>query len=152
MNPDHLRFLSRLPLPNPHTGCIEAPWYKSRIGYVRFRLNRSKIVLAHRLAYEIGIGPIADGLLVCHRCDNRSCVNPEHLFLGTQADNMADMNAKGRGGWKTGSQHHRAKISDDDVREIRRSKGLLRQADLAARFGITQGAVSKIQRGDRWRD
>ena len=83
-------------------GCLI--WPKSRnvqTGYGQFCSwdgKKRKMLTAHRLAYQHFVGHIPDGLWVLHRCDNNSCCNPEHLFLGTQTDNMQDMLAKGRGG------------------------------------------------------
>ena len=78
-------------IPEPNTGCWLWLGFISPDGY--------GTRLAHRRAWELARGPIPDGMLVCHRCDVRHCVNPDHLFLGTHLDNMRDMIRKGRGGW-----------------------------------------------------
>lgn len=100
---------------------------------------------AHRLAYILAHGPIPDGLLVCHTCDNPSCVRLEHLFLGTDADNFQDMHAKGR-------YVGRLKLTTSQVEEIRRrySAGE-RQVDLARQFGVTQPAISIIVNQKVWK-
>lgn len=100
---------------------------------------------AHRVAYAFARGPIPEGLSVCHRCDNRLCCNPAHLFLGTHAENMGDMAAKGR----TGNR----KLTNEEVRTVRRlrAEGLtLKQ--IAARFDIHFVTVGKITRGEYYRE
>lgn len=78
---------------------------------------------AHRLSYEMAYGKIPDGMLVCHKCDNGLCVNPEHLFLGTHRDNTHDMWNKGRGkagqNHTKGSEHPHAKLTEEQVKSIR---------------------------------
>jgi predicted XRE-type DNA-binding protein len=109
------------------------------------------IAYAHRWSYEHFVGPIPEGIAVCHRCDVRHCVNPEHLFLGTIAENQADMAAKGRS--LRGERHNRVRLTESDVIEIRRlwDETDLTQAEIGARFGIDKQRVSSIVRGRQWR-
>jgi hypothetical protein len=116
---------------------------------------------AHRVAYELAFGPIPEGLRVLHTCDDPRCVNPEHLFLGDQFDNMRDMAAKGRGNLQQRPREARfgeacnlTKLTAERVREIRERYALggVRQCDLAAEFGVSQGAVSLLIRRQTWRD
>jgi hypothetical protein len=106
---------------------------------------------AHRVSYELHRGPIQEGLCVCHHCDNPSCVNPSHLFLGTQADNNADMVRKGRGSDKRGEANPNAKLTFEKASIIRNlyAGGMTQQA-IADKFFVSQNVVSRIVRGARW--
>lgn len=97
---------------------------------------------AHRISWEIHRGSIPEGMLVCHTCDVRRCVRPDHLFLGTNLDNMADMRSKGRKIYHGG--HPPRKLSADQISEIKEllSQGLL-QREVAARFDVTQATISR---------
>jgi hypothetical protein len=109
---------------------------------------------SHRFAYELEHGPIPDGLFVLHRCDNRKCCNPKHLFIGTQADNMHDMDAKGRRVTpdRRGERHGNSRLTEGNVREIRKlyATRTVTQTALAWRFGVTQVQVSSIVRRESW--
>ena len=109
--------------------------------YGRFSVGgrKGQMHLAHRVAWELSVGPIPTGMILLHSCDNPPCVNPAHLKPGTQTDNMRDMALKGRSG--------RLKLSDDMVREIRSlcASGA-RQRDVAEQFGVSQSNISFIIR------
>lgn len=109
---------------------------------------------AHRVAYVLAYGPIPDGLHVCHTCDVRSCVNPHHLWLGTPADNMRDMQEKGREADMKGESHPSAKLSDEDVRFIRRMYQPHHPAysgkALAQRFGVSRSTISTVVSRKYW--
>lgn len=135
------------------SGCLE--WQFKRLktgGYGRLRVN-GKAVKAHRHAWELTHGPVPAGLFVCHRCDNTICVNPEHLFLGTAFDNMADMAAKGRsaGSTRIGERHPMVKVSAEQVREIRRryvNRGRYGNSrELAREYGVTNTTLWAIATG-----
>ena len=122
------------------TGAISA----SR-GYSNF-WDGNGYTTGHRWAYEHFVGPAGDKV-VCHTCDNRKCVNPAHLFLGTPAENAADMVRKGR--QSRGVQRHNAKLTEGVVRAIRAESGPHRE--IAARYGLTRRHVSQIVSRETWR-
>jgi hypothetical protein len=125
------RFWSRV---QKGDGCWLWQGRRQRQGYGVFTVGRDPR-LAHRIAYKLGVGPIPDGQCICHRCDNPPCVNPAHLFAGTQQDNMADMVAKGRSSTKLSAE---ARI------EVRRLQGMgVTQRAIAARFGVHQATVQR---------
>jgi HNH endonuclease len=106
---------------------------------------------AHRVSWELHFGPIPDAMLVLHKCDVPRCVNPSHLFLGTDADNMADKLAKGRGNNQQGQIHWRAKLTDADVVSIRRRRSSGEKCEALGReYGISNQAISAIARHQRW--
>jgi DNA-binding transcriptional regulator YiaG len=127
---------------NPKTGCWEWSAGKFADGYGAIWTSGT-VRRAHRVSYEIHCGSIPDGLHVLHRCDNPICINPEHLFLGTNADNAADKTAKGRQARE--ARLPQTKLSDDDVRTIRASSGAT-QNELAERYGVDQSLISHIRR------
>ena len=106
-----------------------------------------KAVYAHRVAYELHHGVTLADEYVLHKCDNRRCVNPDHLFLGTFDDNMADMVMKER--QAHGEKNGHAKLTASEVVEIRASSDL--QRELAAQYGVTQSMISQIKTGSNWK-
>lgn len=104
---------------------------------------------SHRAAWTLAFGAIPAGMFVCHRCDRRACINPEHLFLGTAKDNSTDMVRKGRS--PRGPRQPRSKLNPTMVREIRaRLHSGDAQVHIARAFGISQSLVSEVKRGNRW--
>lgn len=149
-----LRFLPKV---ERGSSCWEWQGKRDRNGYGRFKIEY-KEHFAHRLAYEIEFGEIPEGLRVLHRCDNPPCCNPAHLFAGTQADNVADMISKQRDlegrekARRQGERHHKAQLSEDDVRAIRTQRGQGRICrEIAEDFGVTREAVQSIVDRRKWR-
>lgn len=149
------RFRSRVDSSGPDcwpwTGSINEHGYGTlQIGGRAGRRER-----AHRIAFSLANGDIPPGMAVCHSCDNPACCRPDHLWLGTQADNLRDMFRKGRArrGYidNRGERHGMAKLSPEQVEHIRvlASRGVP-QRRIAMDFGITQGAVSMIHRRATW--
>ena len=131
-------------------GCWLWTGVKSKWGYGQFSFDR-RMVQAHRFAYQCSTGVVPEGLCVLHRCDTPACVRPDHLFVGTNAENVADKVAKGRQSSMKGTRHPLAKLTDEQVRAIRvRHARGHRQVDIATDFGIAQTSVSSIVRGTTW--
>lgn len=137
-------------------GCWEFQGGRSKTGYGYFGVGYPKTMLAHRYAWTVTNGPIPDGMNVCHKCDNPPCVRPTHLFLETPTGNHADKVAKGRQAkgepvTNRGESAGLAKLTEATVLEIRRlyAEGVP-QIELAPRFGITQGNISKIVLRKSW--
>lgn len=125
------------------SSCWEWKGHRSSKGYGYFGREKR----AHRISWEIYHGPIPDNLHVLHRCDNPPCVNPAHLFLGTNIDNIADREQKGRG---AAFREHRSttKLTRQQVLSIRADPRF--QADIAADYGVSRSAVSLIKLNKRW--
>lgn len=140
-------------IPEPNSGCWLwiANAFPSGYGQIK---AKGKPRLAHRVSWELYNGPIPEhdsyhGICVCHKCDNPSCVNPDHLFLGTQSDNVADQVKKGRTNPPKGESQVNAKLTEADVLAIRADPRTYRE--IAPDYGITHPHVSDIKNRKRWR-
>lgn len=149
------RFLSRA---SGHDQSPDACWEwtgsLNSSGYGRFWLN-GRITLAHRAAYFLFRGDIPEGRNVCHSCDNRRCVNPAHLWLGSQSENLRDAVAKGRmrPPCVAPERNGNAKLGPNQVREIRafRRAGA-KLTELATRFGVSPATISGVANRTTWKD
>lgn len=134
--------------------CWEWGATKTRLGYGQLQID-GRSTSAHRVSWELAYGPIPDGLCVCHHCDNPGCVNPTHLFLGTELDNARDRDCKGRqrSPRLVGERNGQAKLTRKQVLEIRRryKKGVMCQRELGVRYGVTQSMISMIVLGKSWK-
>lgn len=132
-------------------GCWEWTGSLNNQGYGQIRID-GKSLLAHRVSWGMAFGPIPDGLLVLHRCDNPPCIRPDHLFLGTFADNSHDMIQKGRQVIRVGEDCVSASLTYRDVATIRElaSTGLSSRK-LAKQFGVSHTTILDIVRGNRYK-
>lgn len=138
----------------PHVEKSEGCWLwtasKWSYGHGRMSAGNGRDTGAHRVSWEIHYGPIPDGLHVLHHCDNPSCVRPDHLFLGTHADNMRDRDAKGRG--TSGERHPFAKLTNVDAEFIRKmAKAGIKQRRLAELFDVSPATICEVVSGKRWK-
>ena len=134
-------------LGEPNSGCFLWMGGCDKKGYGRFRTRGDEERLAHRFAWRFSYGEIPLGKQVLHKCDTPACVRPDHLFLGTNDDNMADKLRKGR--QTRGERHPFAKFTDDDVLAIRSYVGP--NKPLARAFGVDPATTRKIRNGTYWR-
>lgn len=139
-------FLMEMAVISP-SGCWEWPGAQTN-GYGRVRVGK-KMERIHRVSYAVfSCEPIPDGTLVLHKCDNRKCFNPEHLFLGNHKDNRDDCVQKYR--HRFGSRHGMSKLSESDVDAIRSDERT--QAKIASDYGVTQGLISLVKLGKIWKE
>ena len=141
--------------------------FRNPMGYGMFGVKRD-VRLAHRIAYELTYGEIPEGMCVLHRCDNPSCVNPSHLYLGTRTDNNRDKLLRGRVyrpvGDKNPSRSHpetqvrgeaspNAKLTTESVKQIRimYATGKYRLVDIASQFGVSFSTIGRIVKRETWK-
>lgn len=136
------------------SGCWEWNGSRNANGYGQVAAGRydgrvCRPALAHRAAIEVFGGQDPAGMVVCHKCDNPPCINPDHLFLGTPADNARDMSAKHRN--RIGENHGGVRLTDAQVAEIRERYGAggVTQRSLALDFGVSQQLISRLVRFER---
>lgn len=148
--PASIRFWLKVGTTHPD-GCWLWTGGKNSQGYGNFYTN-NKQYKAHRFVYELTYGAIPKDILICHHCDNPSCVRPDHLFAGTNQDNMDDMVAKGRSpaGMK-GERHPLSKLTGSDIVEIRNlAKQKVPKTQIADKFSVHQTLISNIIRRKTW--
>ena len=131
-------------------GCWEWTGSKDRKGYGRIKPTLVKGNLkAHRVSYELHIGPIPSGMSVLHACDNPKCVHPDHLFLGTNNDNVQDMINKGRS--LRGERNPMARLTTADIKDIRESASRGESfRSIAARLNVSSTSVYCVAKGRTW--
>lgn len=133
-------------------GCLEWQGHK-KSGYGTVTVKSGKRMAAHRASWTVFRGEIPANLCVLHKCDNRTCINPEHLFLGTRPDNVQDMDEKGRrvvgALYGKDSPHH--KLNLRQVIEIRKASSIEEKKKLSKKFNIAVGTINDIISGRRWK-
>lgn len=132
--------------------CWEWTGGRHDFGYGMFWFNGNNVG-AHRFVWILTYGPIPDGLDVCHHCDNPPCCNPAHLFVGTNVENMADRDQKGRTNSSPGEEHPQAILTDLEVLEIRErwAYGLVTRGELAIDYSVSLGAIGHVIARRSWK-
>ena len=134
----------------PNTGCLLWCGSVSPDGYGKFQANGKTTQRAHRVAYELAHGPVPAGMVIRHRCDQPLCVRSEHLVAGSQRDNIADAVRRGRKA--IGERHPHAKLTAEDVREIRARRAAGAScAALSSAFGVNTASISAVATRRLWR-
>lgn len=152
-NEKTIKKIKRFSYINQKTGCWEWQKYKNKLGYgyISYRGTQLK---AHRTSWIVFKGPIPDGMCVLHKCDNPKCINPDHLFLGTQFENIKDMLSKNRHGHgvNEGMKGANAKLSDEDVFWIRKQEYSWKNChEIAEKFGISPFSIYRIFKRQTWK-
>lgn len=145
-------FWSKVDRSNGPDSCWRWQAYKSPLGYGRLTVSKQTFS-AHRFSYELTYGPVPDTMCVCHRCDIRDCCNPDHLFLGTQRENVIDMFSKGRSHnrkGEKGANHKLTLLQVSQIRELYQTGNYL-QRELAIEFDVDQTEISRIVRKMTWK-
>lgn len=147
------RFLLYVRKSDDPEDCWKWTGDKTKLGYGRFRIN-DKLYQTHRVSYALFVDTIPDGMEVCHSCDNRGCVNPSHLWLGTHLENIRDMEKKGRHPHNfiaRGEKIKNHKLTEKDIHQIRVmiEEGYTQQ-EIANVFGIARTNISLIKSGKSW--
>ena len=137
-------------IPEPNSGCWLWAGMVNQYGYGRLRVN-GDIKLCHRLSYEVFCDMIPSGAHVLHRCDTPSCVNPGHLFLGTNLDNIADKVAKGRQHRPRGEKNGSAVLTEHDIIQIRAMAKTTSAIDISVLFGKNRRTIRDVINGKTWR-
>ena len=149
------RFWKYTEVPIETDACWLWTGTRDRYGYGRIHIAGGRNFGAHRVAYGLLVGPIPAGMCVCHRCDNPGCVNPRHLFVASQEDNMRDMIRKGRTALcgVRGVDHWRAKFSPEEINELRRlvASGMS-QAEAGRLFHMSHTNVSNVVHRRTWKN